>query len=367
MLARGDATAALGKIQAGIVAMESTAHALLESRSRAEADAFASASLVIVGGIVVSIVAASLFGWLLASAIAGPIRQMTEVMKRLAAGDMQVPVPSQDRQDEIGAMAGAVEVFKESMMKAGHVTAELERDRVAKEQRTGRIDGLVRTFEAHVGTMVGALSAGSTELKSTAESMTGTASLANEQATTVAAAAEQASVGVQTVASAAEELSASISEIGRQVAQSAKVTGRAVGDAQRTDAIVRALAEGAEKIGQVVGLITNIASQTNLAGAQRHDRGGACGRCRQGFCGGGIGGQEPGQPDRPRDRGHRHADRADPERDQGGCRGHPGHHRDHRGGQRDRHQHRLGGGAAGCARPRRLPATCSRPRRRRNR
>ncbi len=69
---------------------------------------------------------------------------------------------------------------------------------------------------------------------------------------------------MQTVASAAEELTASIAEIGRQVAQSSKITGKAVDDATRTDAIVRALAEGAEKIGAVVGLITDIASQTNL-------------------------------------------------------------------------------------------------------
>jgi methyl-accepting chemotaxis protein len=66
------------------------------------------------------------------------------------------------------------------------------------------------------------------------------------------------------VAAAAEELAASIGEIGRQVTQSSKITGQAVVDAQRTDAIVRALAEGAEKIGHVVGLISTIAGQTNL-------------------------------------------------------------------------------------------------------
>jgi methyl-accepting chemotaxis protein len=69
---------------------------------------------------------------------------------------------------------------------------------------------------------------------------------------------------MQTVAAAAEQLSASIAEISRQVAQSAKISGKAVDDAQRTDTIVRALAEGAQKIGDVVGLITSIAGQTNL-------------------------------------------------------------------------------------------------------
>jgi len=66
------------------------------------------------------------------------------------------------------------------------------------------------------------------------------------------------------VASAAEQLSASIGEISRQVDKSSKITGEAVAAAQRTDAIVHALAQGAQKIGDVVDLITSIAGQTNL-------------------------------------------------------------------------------------------------------
>jgi methyl-accepting chemotaxis protein len=69
---------------------------------------------------------------------------------------------------------------------------------------------------------------------------------------------------VQTVAAAAEELSASIGEISRQVHQSSKITGQAVTETQRTDTIVRALAEGADKIGKVMELIADIAGQTNL-------------------------------------------------------------------------------------------------------
>jgi methyl-accepting chemotaxis protein len=119
-------------------------------------------------------------------------------------------------------------------------------------------------FEAKVGSLVSMLSSGATELQATAQSMSATATQTNQQATTVAAAAEEASAGVQTVAAAAEELTSSIHEIGRQVAQSAKITAKAVEDARRTDTIVRALADGAQKIGDVVQLITNIAAQTNL-------------------------------------------------------------------------------------------------------
>ncbi len=119
-------------------------------------------------------------------------------------------------------------------------------------------------FEAKVGSLVSMLSSGATELQATAQSMSATATRTNQQATTVADAAEEASAGVQTVAAAAEELTTSIVEISRQVAQSAKITGKAVEDTRRTDTIVRALADGAQKIGDVVRLISGIAAQTNL-------------------------------------------------------------------------------------------------------
>ena len=133
-----------------------------------------------------------------------------------------------------------------------------------RAERGKKVDALTNAFESNVTQMVGLVSSAATQLQATARSMSGTADVTTRQASTVASAAEEASVNVQTVASAAEELAASIGEISRQVAQSAKVAGKAVEDARRTDTVVRALADGAQKIGEVVGLISNIAGQTNL-------------------------------------------------------------------------------------------------------
>ena len=69
---------------------------------------------------------------------------------------------------------------------------------------------------------------------------------------------------VQTVASATEELSSSIREIGNQVSESSRIVGAAVTQADDTNAKVKALAEAAQKIGDVVTLINEIAGQTNL-------------------------------------------------------------------------------------------------------
>ncbi len=123
---------------------------------------------------------------------------------------------------------------------------------------------LTQDFSSKVGQLAGLVSSAATQLQATAQSMTGTADMTMQQASTVASAAEEASVNVQTVASSAEELASSIGEISRQVAQSAKIAGKAADDAKRTDTVVRALAEGARTIGEVVGLISNIAGQTNL-------------------------------------------------------------------------------------------------------
>ncbi len=151
--------------------------------------------------------------------------------------------------------------FAVDTTKAKHLASA---EQAAKELRGARLTSLTGSFETRVGQMVGLLAAGSTELEATARGMTDSADRTNQQANTVAAAAEEAGAGVQTVAAAAEELTASIGEITRQVAQSAKMAARVVGDAQRTNTIVAALAEGADKIGNVVGLITDIAGQTNL-------------------------------------------------------------------------------------------------------
>jgi methyl-accepting chemotaxis protein len=133
-----------------------------------------------------------------------------------------------------------------------------------RESHEHKLKGIVGSFENRIGGLATSLSAASSHLESLAQTMTASVEATTTLSATVAHAAEAAGAGVSTVAAAAEQLSASISEIGRQVVQSTRMTDRAVGEVRHTDGIVRALSEGAGKIGQVVDLITSIASQTNL-------------------------------------------------------------------------------------------------------
>jgi methyl-accepting chemotaxis protein len=222
------------------------------------------ASSLILAVVVLMIAGCAAVGWSMVRSISGPISAMTDAMRRLAAKDMSVEIPGAGRGDEIGGMAAAVGVFKENMIGADRLEAAQEAERAVKAERAGRLERLVQAFEAKAGGLASHLSSSSERMEATAQAMSATSTQTNQQASAVAAAAEEASGSVQAVASAAEELASSIGEIGRQVAHSAGITDKAVADARRTDAIVRALADSTRKIGDIVGLISSIAGQTNL-------------------------------------------------------------------------------------------------------
>ena len=203
--------------------------------------------------------------WLISGSITRPIGALRRCMNQLAEGDFETPVPCTDWRHETGDMARAVDVFRATSKAAQETRNELERrDLAAAELRRSERHSLAERFQAQVGRSLAQVTEASSQLNDTARGMSDTSDIAQDRASSVAAAADQASHGVQTVAAAAEQLAASIGEISRQVAQSASITGQAVADAHHTDTIVRALATAAQKIGDVVSLISSIAAQTNL-------------------------------------------------------------------------------------------------------
>jgi methyl-accepting chemotaxis protein len=250
-----------------LAAMLDVANAALhEAASRAETDeAAARLGFAGQGLALLAAVGVALFGLrLISRRVTGPLLALSETTARLARSDVSAELRFTERTDEIGALARALGVFRDAIMQRNTMEAAQEQERLAKTRRAEVLETLVNGFERHVGILVRTLGSRVTELQTTAGSMSETASHANRRAATVANAAGEASAGVQTAAVAAEELTSSITEISRQVAHSSNITRQAVADAQRTDGIVQSLAEGAEKIGHVVGLITNIAGQTNL-------------------------------------------------------------------------------------------------------
>jgi methyl-accepting chemotaxis protein len=218
--------------------------------------------------------------WLLAfSALAGAVIFMVAVNRtisrplmgvvgsigELAEGNTATNVPGQERSDEIGKVASAIQILKEKMIQAEHIktdqaTAELR----AAEQRKSDMLKLADDFENAVGQIVEAVSSASKELEASAGSLASTAERAQELSTTVSASSEEASSNVQSVSAATEELSSSVSEIGRQINETARIASEAVAEARATTEHVSGLSKAASRIGDVVELINTIAGQTNL-------------------------------------------------------------------------------------------------------
>ncbi|MGU3495101.1 methyl-accepting chemotaxis protein [Xanthobacteraceae bacterium A53D] len=197
--------------------------------------------------------------------VIAPIAGMTGAMGELAAGNLDVDVRGADRTDEIGAMANAVLVFKEEMLRNRALEQAAEENREAAEaERRQSMMKLASEFEAAVGGIIGNVSSASDQLHSTALSMTEAAEKTSTQSTAVAAAAEEASTNVVMVASSAEQLGSSVDEIARQVQQSAQLSANAVSEAAKTGTVIQELSQAASRIGDFIGLISNIASQTNL-------------------------------------------------------------------------------------------------------
>jgi methyl-accepting chemotaxis protein len=220
--------------------------------------------LIALGGLLAVVAGSAGLVMMVRRRVCEPIVELTAAMSQLASGDVSGEIPGANRNDEIGAMAAAVRVFKDNKIEADRLAWEQDAENEVKMRRARALDELTRTLETKVTEMVGGLSSASATMEETAQSMSSTASTTNRQAAVVATASEQTSTNVQTVASATEEMASSIAEIGRQVAQSTEIANRAVDNARRTGETARSLAEGAQKIGDVVTLIQNIAAQTNL-------------------------------------------------------------------------------------------------------
>ena len=248
-------------------ALKNVVNTIVELATAHAAEQTAKHRLAVILDLFVALVALALaaVGFVVSSRrVLQPVSQLTNAMSVLAKGDVSINIPAAARGDEIGAMARAVQVFKDNAIERQRLETERLAEVEAKQQRVKAVETLIASFDAQIKGVLTAVSSASNALKGTASAMTAAATAGEATATTVATASEQASANVRTVAAAAQELSSSISEIGRQVSQSSTIAGRAVTDAERTNGLVQGLAEAAQKIGAVTNLINEIASHTNL-------------------------------------------------------------------------------------------------------
>jgi methyl-accepting chemotaxis protein len=202
--------------------------------------------------------------WLIQS-ISRPLAIMTAAMRRLAGGDFVVAIPGQDRQDEIGAMARSVMVFRDHMVRENELAAQgvLERQR-AETEKQAALCSMADTVETETGTSLERIGQRTAMMTATADAMSASAARTGAAAESAAGAAGLAMANANSVARAAEQLSATIREISSQMNQSAEVVQRAVVAGSETRATIEALNIEVERIGAVADMIRAVATKTNL-------------------------------------------------------------------------------------------------------
>jgi len=193
-----------------------------------------------------------------------PLHNIRDAMLKVASGDLTVDTGYAQRRDEIGALAGALETFKQQAADKVRIEQQERERNAGAAMRQQTIEGYVGEFENMVRQTLGELGDASGQMRTTSAGLTTVSRQTNARVQVAEKASGEASMSVESVASASEELSASINDISRQAAHAAGIASRAVNQARETDSTVQGLARTAGRIGEVIGLINTIAAQTNL-------------------------------------------------------------------------------------------------------
>jgi methyl-accepting chemotaxis protein len=253
----------VGRLSAAVGVAEAALEAAKDHTSTQHSAAQRSLSLQLV---LLASALALTFGAMIAVArrVIKPLHTMRDAMLKVASGDLTVDTGYVQRRDEIGALAGALETFKQQAVDKVRIEQQ-ERERnagAAARQRT--IEAYVGEFESTVRQTLDQLSDASGQMRNTSAGLTTVSRQTNARVQMAEKASGEASASVESVASASEELSTSINDISQQAAHAAGIASRAVNQARETDGTVQGLAKTASRIGEVVGLINTIAAQTNL-------------------------------------------------------------------------------------------------------
>ncbi|HET6607016.1 MAG TPA: methyl-accepting chemotaxis protein, partial [Rhodopila sp.] len=219
--------------------------------------------LSLVGGFILLLTVA--VGWLINHDINKMLISLRTAMGRLAEGDLSVDIPGIERTDELGGMAKAVAVFKENAVRMEGLQQEQRAERQrASEDKHKTLNALADRFDQEVRGVVEAVATAGGEMGAAAQTVSGTATAAVDQAGSALTEADQVTASVQGVAAAIEEMAATRSEISRQVSRAAAISREAAEEGRRTNRTVAGLSAAAQKVGDVVKLIQDIAAQTNL-------------------------------------------------------------------------------------------------------
>jgi methyl-accepting chemotaxis protein len=201
---------------------------------------------------------------LLSRVISRPIVAMTAAMRRIAGGDLVAEIPATDHKDEVGQMAQALLVFRQNAQEARALQAAADKEHALKARRQAAMDRHTQEFGTSAAGVMASLAQSAETMRKTAAEMTNAAHQTRASAARAAEGAATSTANLGAVSAASEQMSASINEISQQVARATRAVDEAVSRASTTDAKVGGMAAAADRVGDVVKLITDIAGRTNL-------------------------------------------------------------------------------------------------------
>jgi len=218
-------------------------------------------ALAVWGTMIVFILLSVALGiWLLRS-VRRPMSEMERHFDAIAGGNLAHNIPPASV-EEFNQLSSLLRALKAKLGYSQLEKAEL--DRQSEENRKIELNRVATSLEERVKGVVDLIEISSGSLLGNAQTLSHNAEQTMVQSDTVTSMTNQVTSNVQAVSAATHELSSSVSEISRQVTHAATIAGDAVREASETDRMVLGLAEAAQKIGEVVKLINDIAAQTNL-------------------------------------------------------------------------------------------------------
>jgi methyl-accepting chemotaxis protein len=215
--------------------------------------------------VVAAVMIGCVIAFIVSAGIARPVVRIAQAIKSIAQGDYDVVIPAVGQRDEVGTIADAVLALKASSHQAEGLRQDQEGAKLrAEAERKALLEQLATDFERSLQHVLESVSRAAQAVGENAGEVVTIAKAAGERTVAVSEAAQSASASVRAVASASDEMLSSIEEIARQVVTARKVADDAVARANGSDRVVRGLAESAQRIGEVIKLINDIAGQTNL-------------------------------------------------------------------------------------------------------
>ena len=217
--------------------------------------------ILVAAGLVVGLLLAGL----IAVSLIRPLRALSTMMARLAGGETDLDVPFQKFKTEIGAIARGLEMFRVSTLRMAEMSAERALARAdAEATRKVAMAKLASGFESSVRATVQDVGRTASDLTKAAARVVNSAQTAIGETGGATSGADAVTDAVSMVAAAAEQLTASVDEISRRMGEASRMVAQAAGQAKGGTVAMDALAAASQKVGEIVQIISAIASQTNL-------------------------------------------------------------------------------------------------------